>query len=95
MEIDRQTVDHVAKLARLYLDEQSTEDLRGDLSQIVGYVAKLRELDTANVEQTAHVLPLRNVLREDTVKESMDREDVLANTSHKKNGFFEVPKIFD
>lgn len=95
MEIDRQTVDYVAKLARLYLDEQSMEDLREDLSQIVGYVAKLQELNTDNVEQTAHVLPLRNAFREDTVKKSMDREKVLSNTNHKKDGFFEVPKVFD
>lgn len=95
MDIDDKTVDYVAKLARLNLDEQEVMDLRGDLSQIVGYVAKLRELNTSNVAQTAHVLPLKNVFREDMVKPSMNRKVVLANTEHKQDGFFVVPKIFE
>ncbi|TZE81700.1 Asp-tRNA(Asn)/Glu-tRNA(Gln) amidotransferase subunit GatC [Calorimonas adulescens] len=95
MEIDRQTVDYVAKLARLYLDDKAMEDLREDLSQIVGYVTKLQELNTEDVEQTAHVLPLNNVFREDIVRQSMDRDRVLSNTDYKKDGFFEVPKVFD
>jgi aspartyl-tRNA(Asn)/glutamyl-tRNA(Gln) amidotransferase subunit C len=65
MKITRKEVEHVAKLARLALRDEEIDILTGQLSNILTYVEKLNELDTKNVDPTSHVLPIKNVLRED------------------------------
>jgi aspartyl-tRNA(Asn)/glutamyl-tRNA(Gln) amidotransferase subunit C len=55
----------------------------------------LGELDTENVKPTAHVLPLKNVFREDVVKPSLDRDLALSNAPEREDGYFKVPKILE
>jgi aspartyl-tRNA(Asn)/glutamyl-tRNA(Gln) amidotransferase subunit C len=95
MKITKQEVEHVAKLARLELSEQEHDRLTDQLSNILNYVEKLNELDTKGVEPTAHVLDLRNVLREDTPAASLARERALANAPEKAAGHYKVPKIIE
>ena len=63
--IDREQVLHVARLARLRLDEDEVETMAGELSGILGHVDRIAELDLEGVEPTSHVVALENVLRDD------------------------------
>ena len=91
--ISLEQVGHVAKLSRLALDEPQLERLAGQLGSILTYVAKIGELGVKDVEPMAHALPLRNVLREDVVEESLPREQVLGNAPETDGPFFKVPKV--
>ncbi|MBE3578564.1 MAG: Asp-tRNA(Asn)/Glu-tRNA(Gln) amidotransferase subunit GatC [Caldanaerobacter subterraneus] len=95
MAISKSEVEHIAKLARLKFTEEEIEEMSKELSKILDYVNKLNELDTENVEPTAHIVPIHNVFREDEVKPSMPREKVLMNAPYKEQGFFKVPKIIE
>ncbi len=93
--IDQNQVRKVAKLSRLDLTEDEVEEFTGQLSAILEYVEKMNELDTAGVEPLAHCLPVSNVLREDSAKESLGTEKVLANAPQRDDEFFKLPKILD
>ncbi|MHC4242339.1 MAG: Asp-tRNA(Asn)/Glu-tRNA(Gln) amidotransferase subunit GatC [Planctomycetota bacterium] len=93
--IDQTQVRKVAKLSRLELTEDEVQEFTGQLSAILDYVEKMSELDTAGVEPLAHCLPVSNVLREDSARESLGTEKVLANAPQRDDEFFKVPKILD
>lgn len=93
--IDQIQVRKVAKLSRLELTDAEVEEFTGQLSAILGYVEKMNELNTAEVEPLAHCLPISNVLREDSAKESLGTERVLTNAPQRDEEFFKVPKILD
>lgn len=93
--LSRQEIDHVARLARLNLTEEERAVFTGQLNEILGYVDKLKELDVTGIEPTAHVVPLRNVLRPDGNRPSFDREEMLANAPERFEGYFKVPKILE
>ena len=86
-------VRHVAKLARLDLDNQRLEKFAGQLASILDYVAKISEVDVTGVEPTAHALPIFNVFREDVVEPSLPLEKVLENAPESDGPFFKVPKV--
>jgi aspartyl-tRNA(Asn)/glutamyl-tRNA(Gln) amidotransferase subunit C len=91
--ITKKDVEHVALLSRLDLTEEEKEAYTKQLNSIIDYMNKINELDTEGVEPTAHVLPIYNVMREDEVGESLDREKVLENAPEKEDGQFKVPRI--
>ncbi len=93
--IDEAQVRKVAKLSRLELTDAEVGEFTGQLSAILGYVEKMKELDTENVEPLAHCLPISNVFRPDSVKESLGTEKTLANAPQRDGDFFKVPKILD
>lgn len=93
--ITKKDVEHVAKLARLRLSEKEKEKFAKQLDQILKYVDKLNELDTEKVKPTSHVLPLKNVFREDKAGKSLKVEKVLENAPEKVKGFFKVPKVIE
>jgi aspartyl-tRNA(Asn)/glutamyl-tRNA(Gln) amidotransferase subunit C len=95
MNITKQEVEHVAKLARLELSEQEKDQLTNQLSGILTYVEKLNELTTTGVEPTAHVLDISNVMRDDLPQESLSQERALANAPDKAAGHFRVPLIIE
>ncbi|TCO67691.1 Asp-tRNA(Asn)/Glu-tRNA(Gln) amidotransferase subunit GatC [Caldanaerobacter subterraneus] len=95
MAISKSEVEYIAKLARLKFTEEEIEAMSKELSKILDYVNKLNELDTENVEPTAHIVPIHNVFREDEVKPSMPREKVLMNAPFTEQGCFKVPKIIE
>ncbi|MFC0189978.1 Asp-tRNA(Asn)/Glu-tRNA(Gln) amidotransferase subunit GatC [Fictibacillus aquaticus] len=92
--ISKEEVKHVANLARLAITEEEAVKLQGELDAIIAFAEELNELDTENVEATTHVLDLKNVLREDKVKESLSREDALKNAPEQQDGQFKVPNAF-
>jgi aspartyl-tRNA(Asn)/glutamyl-tRNA(Gln) amidotransferase subunit C len=93
--IDQSQVKKVAKLSRLELTGEEVDEFAGQLSAILGYMAKMNELNTDNVEPLAHCLPITNVLRKDQIKESLGTEKALANAPQRDGEFFKVPKILD
>jgi aspartyl-tRNA(Asn)/glutamyl-tRNA(Gln) amidotransferase subunit C len=95
MKITKQEVQHVAKLARLELSEQEQDKLTDQLSNILTYVEKLNELDTQGVQPTAHVLDINNVMRDDTIVESLSQDRALANAPEKAAGHYKVPRIIE
>jgi len=86
-------VRHVAKLARLSMDEPRLAKLTGQLESILGYIAQIGEVDMSKVEPMAHALPLHNVLREDVVEPALSLEAVLQNAPDTDPPFFKVPKV--
>ena len=88
-------VEHVARLARLELSAAEKERMRSQLDVILGYVAKLEEVDIAGVPPTSHVLPLVDVMREDEVRPSYPADAMLANAPDPEGDLFRVPKILE
>jgi aspartyl-tRNA(Asn)/glutamyl-tRNA(Gln) amidotransferase subunit C len=93
VEISREQVLHVAKLARLALTEEEIERFRGQLSAILEAVGKVSELDLEGVPPTSHPLDLVNVFGEDEPQPSLAREEALANAPEIEGGFFAVPPV--
>ena len=92
MEID---ISRLVKLARIELKPEEEVRLAPQLSEVLGYVDKLKELNVDDVEPTAHASPLSNVLRKDELRDSLCRDDVLRNAPECSNGLFVVPKIVE
>ncbi|MFC4812102.1 MULTISPECIES: Asp-tRNA(Asn)/Glu-tRNA(Gln) amidotransferase subunit GatC [unclassified Paenibacillus] len=95
MSITIKDVEHVANLARLELSEQEKEQFAGQLNAILKYAEKLNELQTDDVEPTTHVLPVRNVMREDEVRASVTNETALRNAPDDEDGQFKVPAVLE
>ena len=93
MPVTKKDVEHIAKLARLEFNEQQKEKLTQEMNDILGYIEKLNEVDTSNVEPLSHVIELSNVMREDEVKPSLSQEEALKNAPEKTEKFFKVPKV--
>jgi aspartyl-tRNA(Asn)/glutamyl-tRNA(Gln) amidotransferase subunit C len=91
MAITRDEVLHVARLARLELSEEDVERFTEQLSAILEAVAKVSELDLADIEPTAHPLDVVNVWAEDEPRPSIPVEDALANAPSREAGFFKAP----
>jgi aspartyl-tRNA(Asn)/glutamyl-tRNA(Gln) amidotransferase subunit C len=91
--ISRDDVLHVARLARLELDDAEVELFTEQLAAVLDHAADVASLDTAGVPPTAHPLELANVLRDDTPEPSLDRDEVLAQAPAVEEGRFLVPKI--
>lgn len=92
--ISRSEVRHVAMLARLALTEQEERVLTDQINHILGYMDKLNEMDTSDVEPTTHAVRLQNVFRPDRVEPSLDRSAALANAPADDGVSFIVPKVF-
>ncbi len=93
--IDEKLVRHVAHLSRLTLSESEMVDMRRELSAIVGYIDKLREVDTDGVPDTAHAAGATNVFRDDEIRESLAPDQALTNAPQSQDNFFRVPKVLD
>jgi aspartyl-tRNA(Asn)/glutamyl-tRNA(Gln) amidotransferase subunit C len=88
-------VKYVAHLARIALTPDEQEKFGAQLSNILGYIEKLNQLDVSGIEPTAHAVPLVNVFRPDEVRPSLPNEEALRNAPASANGLFMVPKIVE
>jgi aspartyl-tRNA(Asn)/glutamyl-tRNA(Gln) amidotransferase subunit C len=93
--ISEEQVKHVAHLARLAITEKEAKMLTDQLDKIITYAEQLNELNTDNVEPTAHVLEIKNVMREDRAKKGLPREEVLKNAPEHQDGQIKVPGIME
>lgn len=89
--IDREQVLHVARLARLRLDDAEVETMAGELSGILEHVDRIRGIDLEGVEPTSHVVALENVWRADEPWTSLPPEVALINAPEPFEGAFRVP----
>lgn len=95
MPIDKQTITHVAHLARIELQPNELEKLSGELDAILGFIDKLKNLNVEQVKPASHILPINNVLRKDEPQISLAPEKALENAPSKQGNFFSVPKIIE
>jgi len=95
LKITPEIVKHVARLARLDLDEEEARKMQVQLGDILGYIGLLEELDLADVPPTSHVMEMANVMREDEVKPSLPVEKGLANAPEREGSAFKVPRIIE
>ena len=95
-EITRAEVAHLARLARLALEDDELDRLASELDVILGAVAKIGEVsDAEGVRPMTHAVPIENVMRPDVVRPSLDRDAVLAGAPAAEDGRFRVPRILD
>lgn len=93
--IQQDEVRHMAKLARLQLDEAEVALYTDQMGRILDFFDELKQLDTAGVPMTAHPIPVSNAFREDTVRPSLGVEKALANAPQPEGDYFRVPKILE
>ena len=93
MEVNDALVDKLAHLSRLHFDDAEKEAIKNDLQRMIHFVEKLNELDTTGVEPLLHLSNNLNILREDEVKGSVNREEALARAAVHDEQFFKVPKV--
>jgi len=95
MSVDAATVRHIAKLARIAVSDEEVAALAPELSNILGWIEQLGEVDVAGIEPMTAVIPNILRLREDVVTESDRRDEILANAPAAEHGFFAVPKVIE
>jgi len=95
MSIDKDTVKHISKLARISLDEKKINSLSRDLSSIMKFIEKLNELNTDKTTPLTSIINASLKSREDEVKDGKIRDQILKNSPEKNEEFFVVPKVVD
>ena len=95
MLLTSEEVRHVARLARIGLNDDEVESLRVQLSDVLDHIAMLDKLDTSHIEPTAQVMSHRNVSRPDDVTPSLLPVDVLLNAPRAEEGFIRVPAVLE
>jgi len=95
MSIDKDTVKHISKLARISLDEEKISSLSRDLSSIMKFIEKLSELNTDKVTPLTSIIKASLKSREDEVKDGKIRDQILKNSPEKNEEFFVVPKVIE
>ncbi len=93
--ISRETVEHVARLARLGLGEEELDRMQEQLSHILETIEQLRDVDTSRVDPTASVIALENVMRDDLPRPPMSRQAALANAPQRDGAFLRVPTVLE
>jgi aspartyl-tRNA(Asn)/glutamyl-tRNA(Gln) amidotransferase subunit C len=93
--ITKQEIQHIAKLARLKLTQDEIEKYQKELSKILDYIEKLKEVDVSNVKATFHPLKIKNVVREDSIsKKDLDEiKKLIELMPERKGGYLKVKKI--
>ena len=95
MSIDKDTVKHIAKLARISLDEEKINSLSQDLSSIIEFIQKLNELNTEKTIPLTSIINASLQSRKDEVLDGKIRDQILKNSPEKNEEFFVVPKVIE
>ena len=93
MALTREEVRKVALLARLELAEGELDAQAANLNNLLEQFEKLQALDVTGIEPTSHAIPMVNVLRDDVLRPSLSRDEVLANAPEASDGCFVVPRV--
>lgn len=94
MEVDSESIRHLAGLSGFALSDDEVSHLSGDLQNIIKYISQLDELDTEDVEPTYQVFEMENIWREDKiVPQEAEREALLAMTQEEKDNQIKIPKV--
>jgi len=92
MQVDEKLIKHVAAVARLNLTDEEVKKFLPQLKEILNAFSKIDEVDTKGVRPSFQPVDLKNQLREDVEKECLSQEEALANSEHKKDGYFKGPR---
>ena len=95
MSVDPETVRHVARLARIRVEDEALPALAEDFGRILDFVEQLREVDVEGVEPMVSVTPMRLKRRGDVVTDGGRQDDVLGGAPDAREGFFVVPKVVE
>ncbi len=95
MPISLEEVRHVARLARLELDEAEVLALQGELNALLGHFSDLQDIDLSGVDADIRALTLQNVWAQDVIQRGLTREQALRNAPTSKGGLFIVPTIIE
>ena len=95
MEITKEMVSYVAELSRLKLNDEEAETARNGLGEIIGYMDVLNNIDTEGVEPMSHAFAVKNVMREDVVRPSHNRAELLANAPKADDEAIIVPRTVE
>jgi aspartyl-tRNA(Asn)/glutamyl-tRNA(Gln) amidotransferase subunit C len=95
MALSLQDIRHIARLARIRVDDAEAETARGQLNSIFGLIEQMQAVDTAGVEPMSHALDVAQRLREDRVSESDQRDKFQAVAPAVENGLYLVPKVIE
>lgn len=93
MSLSRAEVEKIALLGRLLLSDEELQRMTVQLSDILGYMNLLSEVDTTNIEPMAHARDMANVFRDDVAGPSLDRAQALANAPHRDEECYLVPAV--
>ena len=93
MEITREQIKHLAHLSRLELSEVELDAMQGDMTKILGFVAKIESLDLDGVQPLTQMSKSVDVMREDEVANMISKEDALKNAPDANSDYFRVPKF--
>ncbi len=95
MKIDKNTINKIARLSRIKLDDKESEDYIKDLNSILDWVEQLNEINTENVEPLTNISSSILPKREDVSKDTNSSDEILENAPDKLEGFFAVPKVVE
>ena len=95
MSIDKNTVIHISKLARISLDEKKVDSLSKDLTSIMRFIENLNKLNTDKIEPLTSIINASLKSRKDEVKDGKIRDQILKNSPEKNEEFFVVPKVIE
>lgn len=95
MIIDKQTINKVADLARIAIEDKEVDTLIADMNKILTFMEKLNELDTTGVKPLVYMNQEENIWREDVVKQEITVRDGLKNAAKHNESFFFVPKVIE
>ena len=95
MSIDKDTVKHISKLARISLDENKVDSLSKDLTSIMKFIENLNKLNTDKTVPLTSIINASLKSRKDEVKDGKIREQILKNSPEKNDEFFVVPKVIE
>ena len=95
MSIDKDTVKHISKLARISLNDKKVDSLSKDLSSIIKFIERLNKLNTDNVKPLTSIIDASLKSRKDEIREGKIRDQILKNSPENNDEFFVVPKVVE
>ena len=95
MSIDKDTVKHIAKLARISLNDKKVNNLSKDLSSIMKFIEKLNELDTDKTSPLTSIIKASLKYRNDEIRDGNIKNQILKNSPGENEEFFVVPKVIE
>ena len=95
MSIDKDTVKHISKLARISLEDKKVEILAKDLTSIMKFIEKLNKLNTEKISPLTSIINASLKSRSDEIKDRKIRDQILKNSPEKNEEFFVVPKVIE
>ncbi|MDQ6767057.1 MAG: Asp-tRNA(Asn)/Glu-tRNA(Gln) amidotransferase subunit GatC [Candidatus Eremiobacteraeota bacterium] len=88
-------IDHVSRLARIELTKDEAARFSSQFARLFEFIGELQALDVSQIDATAQVIPLRNVLRDDEVKPCLSHDDALSNAPDREGPYFKTPRILE